>query len=103
MQRKFQVIGAFIYRAAEFQNDAFIIGVHCKHFNIVSKVALQNYGQDRFVAELKTLRREVCMFKHRVVNMCVSICISGPFSRKLHLSDHLVEDILRFGWFISVE
>lgn len=63
------ITDAYIDRATGFQNVASKTGVHRMYADIVSKVVSQNYGQEWSVAILKYFRKDVCAFKHKLVNM----------------------------------
>lgn len=57
---RFPIIGASFDRAARIQNDANMTGVHCMYPDMMSEVMSQKLGRRWSVAELKTLRRDVC-------------------------------------------
>lgn len=92
----FTITGAYINRETWFRNGANMTGFLCMYSNIVSKIVSRNYGRGCTVAELETLRKNVCAFKHQVLNMFLLACTSGLCILKFHILDHLIEDISKF-------
>lgn len=61
----FPIIEVYISRATELQNDAIMTGVLRMYFNMMSEVVSQNYCRGWSAVELETLRKNVCVFKHK--------------------------------------
>lgn len=72
-----QVIEGNIDHVSWNQNDADMTGVHLGCSGIVFKVSSKDYGRGWSVVQFEKLRIEVCVFKHKVVNMCLPACTSG--------------------------
>lgn len=66
-----------------------MIRFHRIFCDIVSKLVSQNYGKKWSVANYEKLGRDVCSFKHKVVNVFSSVCTYRLFTLKFHALDHL--------------
>lgn len=65
----FLIIKTYFNHATGSQNDTNMTAIHIIYSGIVSKVRLQNYGHDSLRQNWKLLRRDICEFQQKNVNM----------------------------------
>lgn len=90
------IVGGCIDRGTKFVTATSLTCAHHMYFNLVYKVTSQNCGRGWCGRELSRLPKDIYASKQSVVNI-LPICTSGFFTMILHVQDHLVADILRFG------
>lgn len=55
------------------------------------------------MAVLEQFRKDVCVYKHIVANICQAVSTSRLFTLKFYLLDHLLEDLSKLGRIFSLD
>lgn len=93
----FPFISAFIDRVTGFENAADMTRV-CTLYTEIMTSALYDFPRNPPDSEIiSEFKKKVQYFKVLTIKTFQDFCVSGLFTLKFHLLDHMVEDMERFG------